>query len=76
MVSFAAGHTWTGDQGGDAGTYTTHGKKMTLTWTSGGDSPATFAGKYHNAAKDYTGSFGGLGAGFTGQLVKGAVSGC
>lgn len=72
--TFGPGHTWTADLYGDSGTYTGGRNNVTLTYTAGNDAPATFSGTFSKSKKEYSGSYGGKGAGFTGQLVKGRVA--
>jgi hypothetical protein len=69
-----SGHTWTADLAGDAGTYTGGAKHLTETWTHGSGAGVTFSGTWKGTLKEYVGSFGGEGTGFTGQIVKGVVS--
>ena len=75
IQTFGPGHTFTGDDFGDAGTYTGGGRKITTTDTTGNDTSLVFSGSYAKAKKQYTGTFNGRDSiTATGQLVKGAVS--
>jgi len=74
VQTFGKDHTWTSDFQGDSGTYAGGGKTISETFTAGSANGLTFAGTYSKHSKEYTGTFGGPGAGNTGQLVKGVVS--
>jgi hypothetical protein len=75
IQAFGAGHTWTGDNFGDSGTYAGGGKKITMTDTAGTDTSLVFSGSYSTATKQYTGTFSGRDdITAKGQLVKGTVA--
>ncbi len=61
---------------GDAGKYSQTATTVKMKWTAGNDAGLKFKGTYQSAGHEFVGSFGGIGAGDTGQLVKGAVAGC
>jgi hypothetical protein len=69
-------HHFTSDLFGDKGTWSGGGSTISMAWTKGEDAGGTFSGAFTKPPKEYAGSFGGLLAGETGELVKGAVSGC
>ena len=71
-----ATQTFTSDLGGDSGTWSVPApNKVKMKWMAGSDAGTTFKGVFASApAKEYVGAFGGIEAGSTGQLVKGAVS--
>jgi hypothetical protein len=71
--TIGAGDTWTSDMGGNKGTFTGGGHKITATWTAGSNYPASFSGTYHRAAKEYVGPGGGNLSGGTFNLIKGVV---
>ena len=69
--TFAANHTFSGDQYGDKGTWTGGGKAITMTWTAGFVTGLTFTGTFtERPTREYVGNFGGVTA-QSGQLVKG-----
>jgi hypothetical protein len=60
--------------GGDRGTWSGGGTQVKMKWTKGSDTGLKFIGTWTQApVKEYDGTFAGVGAGDTGQLVKGAV---
>ncbi len=62
---------------GDAGKWSGGGGTIKMKWTAGSDRGLTFQGSFTKTpAKEYVGQYGGIDAGATGQLVKGAVAGC
>lgn len=66
-----------GQFNGDAGTWSGGGKTIRMKWTAGSDVGLKFQGTFTSTpVKEYVGTFGGIAAGDTGQLVKGAVPGC
>jgi hypothetical protein len=71
-------HTFsTTEFGGDNGKWSVPApNKVKMKWTGGNDAGLTFKGTYHSSVKEYSGSFGGIGFGLTGLLVKGSVPGC
>jgi hypothetical protein len=70
-------HHWTSDAASDKGTWSGGGSTISMVWKKGANAGLTFSGTFATSpAKEYTGSFGGSVVGLTGQLVKGAVSGC
>jgi hypothetical protein len=77
---FAANYTFTSPDPqyhGDAGTWSGGGSTIKMKWTAGDNTGLTFKGTFTTTpVKEYVGSFGGLGGGFTGALLKGAVPGC
>jgi hypothetical protein len=74
VQTFGPGSSFSADIGGDSGTYTGGGRKITETWTQGQDSGLTLSGKYSISRGKYVVTFGGFDAGDTGFLVKGVVS--
>jgi len=73
VQTFGAG-TFTADIGGDSGSYSSVGTKISETWNAGQDEGLTFKGHYSKSLKEYKGKFGGFDAGDTGFIVKGVVS--
>ena len=60
--------------GGESGTWSGGGPTVKMKWTSGTNAGLKFKGTWtHTPTKEYGGTFGGIGAGQTGQLVKGFV---
>jgi hypothetical protein len=59
---------------GDAGTFSQTDTTIDMTWTAGDDTGQTFQGTWRG--KYYTGPFGGIQAGLTGKLVRGARAIC
>lgn len=60
--------------GGDSGTWSGGGATVKMKWTSGTDSGLKFKGTWSRTpSKEYGGTFGGIGTGQAGQLVKGDV---
>jgi hypothetical protein len=55
--TFGAGHTFTVDRFGDAGTYTGGKKKLVETYTAGGDAGSTFKGTWSKTHHDYQGTW-------------------
>ena len=48
-----------------------------MVWKRGNDAGLRFNGTFSKSpVKEYVGKMGGIGTGFTGQVVKGAVPGC
>lgn len=75
--TFAADGTFsTTENGGDAGKWSGGASTVAMKWTAGEDIGITFRGTYVTSLKEYSGSLGGVGNGNSGELVKGAVSGC
>ena len=64
------------DEDFDQGTWSGGGSTIKMKWTAGTFEGWTFKGTYTTTpVKEYVGSFGGGGAGVTGQLVKGVPPG-
>ncbi len=59
---------------GDAGTFSQTDTTIDMTWTAGDDTGLTFQGTWRG--KCYTGPFGGIQAGLTCKLVRGANAIC
>lgn len=74
IVTFGAHKTFTGDMGGDTGTYTGGGQSISMKWTAGEAAGLTFSGTFSKSDDEFTGSYGGSGSGEKGQLVKGKVA--
>jgi opacity protein-like surface antigen len=63
--------------GGDGGTWSGGGSTLTMVWKRGYDAGLKFNGTFSKSPlAEYVGDMGGIGAGFTGEMVKGAVPGC
>ena len=61
----------------DSGTWRGGASTIRMKWTHGDDTGLTFSGTFtRKPVKEYSGTFGGISFGFTGELVKGAVPGC
>ncbi len=72
--TFSSNGTFSFQASGDSGTWSGGGTTVKLKWTGGTDAGLKFKGTWSTApVKEYAGTFGGLGAGETGQLVKGSV---
>jgi hypothetical protein len=77
LIVLSSGGAWSSpDYGGDAGTWTQTASTVTMKWKAGIDTGSKFKGTYATKPPRFVGKFGGIGKGGTGELVKGAVSGC
>jgi hypothetical protein len=64
-----------GNIGGDRGTFDFGGTMIIMDWTAGSAQGLIFTGTFTTKpVREYKGSFGGIGDGLVGVLVKGAVS--
>jgi hypothetical protein len=78
VQTFEAGHKWTANGLGDAGTYTGGGKTVKEVWTTGVDDGQVISVRWNTGLDEYTGTGTG---GYTGgtwktTLKPGAESGC
>lgn len=75
VETFTSSFKWTSDLFGDKGTLSGGASKMFMTWKKGEDAGTTFCGTFTKTpVKEFVGIFGGLLAGYSGQLVKGVVA--
>ncbi len=66
---------FSGDHGGDGGTFDFGGPMIIMEWSTGPAQGLTFTGTFTTKpVREYKGSFGGIGGFLVGALVKGAIS--
>ena len=72
--TFSSSGTFSFQASGDTGTWSGGGATVKMKWTGGTDADLKFKGTWSKTpVKEYAGTFGGIGSGDTGQLVKGSV---
>jgi hypothetical protein len=72
--TFSSNGTFNFEASGDSGTWSGGAGTVKIKWTAGADAGLHFKGTWSKApVKEYAGTFGGVGAGDSGQLVKGSV---
>jgi hypothetical protein len=73
---FAANGTFVGGDGYDAGIWNQTAPKVRMKWTAGYVKGLEFKGAYTTSTNppEFKGTYNGIGAGDTGQLVKGDVA--
>jgi hypothetical protein len=79
VLLFGSGDTFTANRANDAGTYTSSGKSITITWTAGNDKGQTLKAHWSTKDNEYKGKGnGGLGGGtkWKTTIVKGSLPNC